>query len=61
MMKTCKEITELLSDGMERPLAWQERLSIRVHIFYCKSCFRFKHQVIFLRKAAEQFRPGSKK
>ena len=55
-MKTCKDISELLSEGMDRPLTWQERLSVRIHFFMCKSCPRFLDQVQFLRKSARRFK-----
>lgn len=54
-MKTCKNISELLSEGMERRLTWNERLEVRVHIFMCSSCYRFHEQIGFLRKAAVRY------
>ncbi|MEQ1635985.1 MAG: zf-HC2 domain-containing protein [Methylococcales bacterium] len=57
-MKSCKAITELLSESMERPLTWREALAVRMHFFMCQSCPRFQQQVQFLRKAASRYYPN---
>lgn len=54
-MKNCKDISELLSDSMERPLTWRERLAVRGHLLMCRHCARFQQQVHFLRKAAARY------
>jgi len=58
-MKTCKDISELLSDSMEHPLTWRERLAVRGHLLMCRHyCSRFQQlqqQVHFLRKAAQRY------
>ena len=51
-MKNCEEISELLSDSMERPLTWRERLAVRGHLLMCRHCSRFEQHIHFLRKAA---------
>ncbi len=56
-MKSCKDISELLSESMERRLTWRERWAVRLHFFMCRSCSRFQQQVHFLRKAAGRFYP----
>ncbi len=43
IMKTCKDISCLLSDSMDRPLTWRERWAVQVH---------------FLRKAADRYDPN---
>jgi len=55
IMKTCKDISCLLSDSMDRPLTWRERWAVRVHLLMCSHCSRFEQQVRFLRKAASRY------
>lgn len=55
IMKSCKDICELLSESMDRPLAWRERWAIRVHFFMCRACPRFLQQAQFLRRAAGRY------
>jgi hypothetical protein len=57
-MKTCKDITELLSDGMERTLTPQERWAVRLHLMICRHCARFDKHIHFLRKAAARYGAG---
>jgi hypothetical protein len=48
---TCKETTLLVSQGLDRKLSWNERLSVRLHLYVCEACARFKQQIAFLRTA----------
>lgn len=54
-MKNCKEISELLSESMDRPLIWRERLAIKVHLAMCRHCSRFEQQVHFLHKIGRRY------
>jgi hypothetical protein len=56
-MKTCKDISELLSESMDRRLTWGERWAVRMHFFMCHSCQRFQQQIDFLRKTAGRYNP----
>jgi len=44
-MRSCDQITRLLSDGMERPLTWMERIEIKIHISMCTLCRSYEHNV----------------
>lgn len=54
-MKTCKDISGLLSESMDRPLTWRERWAVRLHLLMCRHCSRFQQQVHFLRKAVGRY------
>ena len=51
MMLSCKEVTRLVSQGLERRLGFFERLRLRVHLAICDGCTNFKRQTDFLRQA----------
>lgn len=51
-MLDCKHNTELLSQSLERPITWRERLAMRMHLMMCKGCRNFEKQLAFIRKAA---------
>ncbi len=57
-MKTCKDISGLLSESMDRPLKWREHWAVRLHLLMCRHCSRFQQQVHFLRKAAKHYYPN---
>ena len=40
-MITCRHASRLLSDRLDRPLSWFQRLVLRVHLLLCASCRRF--------------------
>ena len=51
---SCKETTRLLSQGLDRELAFGERAALRVHFAICLGCRRAGRQMDFLRSAVRQ-------
>ncbi len=47
-MMNCKEATRLMSDSMDRPLPWGQRVVLRIHLIVCFFCRRYHRQVAFL-------------
>ena len=45
----CREIVPLISQAQDRPLAWRERLQMRLHLFTCRFCTRYLLQLNVLR------------
>jgi len=48
---SCKESARLLSAREDRPLAFGERVSLRVHLAICYGCRNAADQFEFLRRA----------
>jgi hypothetical protein len=40
-MFSCRNVSRLLSDRLERSLSWLERLCLKVHLLGCGPCRRF--------------------
>lgn len=59
-MLTCREATQLMSQELERPLSWAERLGLRVHVAICHGCNNFRRQMDFLRRACRRYGEGGK-
>ena len=51
MMLSCKQVSRLVSQGLDRELGFAERVKLRVHLAVCNGCTNFKKQMDFLRKA----------
>lgn len=51
---SCKETTRLVSQGLDRELAFGERVALRVHFAICLGCRRTNRQMKFLRRAVQQ-------
>jgi hypothetical protein len=47
-MATCREVTRLISDGLDRSLSWTERLRLGWHLFLCAPCSQFRRAVHWL-------------
>lgn len=44
-MLNCKEASQLISQSLDRPLSWSERWQLKVHLWMCDACRRFKQQL----------------
>ncbi|MGH8707270.1 MAG: zf-HC2 domain-containing protein [Burkholderiales bacterium] len=51
---TCRETTRLVSQGLDRELAFGERVALRLHLAICLGCRRAGAQMRFLRKAVRE-------
>jgi len=51
LMLTCHEVTRLISQQAERPLPWNQRVRIRLHLLLCLWCRRYQRHIAFLRGA----------
>lgn len=59
MMLSCKQVTRLLSEQQERKLTFSETMQLRMHLWICKPCKRFKQQIQQLTGLAKQFAQGA--
>lgn len=50
---SCKDTARLLSQGLDRDLAFGERLALRVHLVICDGCRNVNRQFKFLRQAMQ--------
>lgn len=48
---SCRESSRLISQGLDRDLAFGERVALRVHFAICLGCRRASRQMAFLRRA----------
>ena len=51
MIASCKEVTRIVSQGLDRNLGLGERLRLRVHLAICDGCRNFRKQMLLLRQA----------
>ncbi|GIK16429.1 MAG: hypothetical protein BroJett003_13930 [Planctomycetota bacterium] len=48
----CRQVSRLVSDGLDRKLALHERLAVWIHLLYCRACAAYRRQVRMLREFA---------
>jgi hypothetical protein len=53
-MLTCKEVTRLISQGLDRELSFGERTALRVHFVICRGCRNVNRHLAFLRRAMQK-------
>lgn len=54
MMKSCKEMSYLLSVRLDRPLSLGERMELRLHLMMCVGCRNLAHDMQVLRQLGRQ-------
>ncbi|MEW6314007.1 MAG: zf-HC2 domain-containing protein [Pseudomonadota bacterium] len=59
-MLSCKQTTELLSQGQDRMLNLREKIALRLHLAVCEGCRNFRRQIDFLRHACRHFTAGNR-
>lgn len=50
LVTSCKQAARLVSIYVERPLSLREFFSMRIHLWMCKTCTRYRNQITALRK-----------
>lgn len=55
-MLTCKQASQLISQSLDQPLSWSQRLQLKMHLLLCSACNRFRQQLLLLRAALLKFR-----
>ena len=53
-MLSCKEVTRLVSQGLDRELTLGERTALRLHLAICEGCRNVNRQLSFLRLAVKR-------
>ena len=62
-MLSCKDVTRLISESMDRSLPLRKRIGVRLHLLICKFCARYERQLLLIRKTvrhlvATEEKPG---
>ncbi len=57
-MLSCKEVTQLCSQELDRKLSLLERMSLHTHLMMCTGCSNFRRQVGALRKVSQVYAEG---
>ena len=53
-MLTCKQASQLVSQSLDRPLSWSERIRLRFHLCICDACNHFNRQLRLLSHAVKR-------
>lgn len=53
-MLSCKDVTRLISESMDRSLPLGKRIGVQVHLRICKFCARYERQLLQIRDMVRQ-------
>jgi hypothetical protein len=53
-MFSCKKISGMISESMDRDLSVYKRMGIRFHLMMCSLCRRYQKQLFFIRSVLQQ-------
>lgn len=56
---SCKDVTHLVSQSLDRPLPWTTRLTLQLHYWICEACAQYRRQLIQVRKVLQQMANSS--
>lgn len=59
LLPTCREVHQLVSARMDRPLTYTEHARVSAHLMVCPGCTRFDDQMQMLRRAMRQLPPDA--
>jgi predicted anti-sigma-YlaC factor YlaD len=54
MTITCKEVSRLVSEGLDKELPADEQLRLRAHLAICRGCRSLADRMAFLRRAVKK-------
>jgi len=50
-MLTCKEVSKLVSESLDKDLPFRQRMAVQVHLMMCSMCRTYQKQTLQLRDA----------
>lgn len=54
-MRSCKEVTALISESLDRRLPLGQRLAVRLHLMMYRFCSRYRKQLLAVRVAIHRY------
>ncbi len=55
-MLSCREVSRLASERMDRELTWREKSAFYMHLMMCRICLRYARQLAVIQRATDQLR-----
>ncbi|MDI1361863.1 zf-HC2 domain-containing protein [Methylotenera sp.] len=56
LMLTCKQASQIISQSLDNPLSWSDRIKLKFHLFICNACTRFNQQLRLIKSAVQRMK-----
>ena len=56
LMLTCKQASQIISQSLDNPLSWSDRMKLKFHLFICDACTRFNQQLRLIKNAVQRMK-----
>jgi predicted anti-sigma-YlaC factor YlaD len=57
-MLSCRQVAEVCSNELERPLGFAEQVSLQAHLMMCTGCSNYRKQLKTLRQIMRAYADG---
>ena len=55
MKRSCKQVSQLVSDAHERPLGLAEKFRLRLHMIMCAPCKNYEKDILLITRILKRF------
>ena len=56
LMLTCKQASQIISQSLDNPLSWSDRMRLKFHLFICDACTHFNKQLRLIKNAVQRMK-----
>ncbi|MES1987085.1 MAG: zf-HC2 domain-containing protein [Pseudomonadota bacterium] len=56
LMLTCKQASQIISQSLDTPLSWSDRMRLKFHLFICDACTHFNQQLRLIKNAIQRMK-----
>ena len=56
LMLTCKQASQIISQSLDNPLSWSDRMKLKFHLFICDACTHFNKQLRLIKNAVQRMK-----
>jgi hypothetical protein len=56
LLLNCKQASQIISQSLDNPLIWSDRMKLKFHLFICNACTRFNQQLRLIKNAIERIK-----
>lgn len=56
LLLNCKQASQIISQSLDNPLSWPDRMKLKFHLFICNACTRFNQQIRLIKNAVHRIK-----